>query len=831
MSKKLLSHSVKILKLSTWIGGILAALIILVVIVVMAFPALIKEPLEAQLSELSDLDIKISKPYLDFKNGDLSLQIDKLEALAIGQKNRVVVVDNLKWEVHLYSLFNDIYNPSKISIDVLTLDLNAIQSKVEFGVRQVQHLATLPNSEIFDFLKVLNINKMLIKGEQNIEIAPISITSNNKQLTLKVTGQSLNPNVLEPNTSKVDIVATIPSAQSENALLNLPISISNEDLLITTNVKFTNQAGNNIVEFESFLKQIPANKLVNYLPPQLVGDDTYTWIKQGFLAGALQDSKLQIKKNLSKSSDAQVQFSSQLKELELKFNADWKPLEKLNASFETDGKRMTVVVYDTKLNGMALNTVKVQIDDINQQDLDVKVTGKINTQSERLVEFLKRAPLDKSVHETLNSVNLSGKVDGDMRLVIPLDERESILDIDLTLKDNRLSVLDDGVVVEDYDSKLAFHNNEITATGMGNIRGMPFDIRINPSNKADDHERIFGVELVNSSSGFETYITKQLDQSWRGRIESKSVKGNVAVFPNAEGIPNVRLLGLQVTSLDAIKGDWKITPKDFPSMHLSATNIRINEDILPNFSAELISKESVLSINNLQFKGFGVSKKALSFQGSWDGKKTQLSAKAKGKNLAEFLQRLKVKEKVTGGEFDFDVSLACECAPWNMNYQDITGYFDMSVKKGVFTDQDPNIGRILSLLNIKSIAKRLSLNFSDVASKGFTYENIETQVRLKNAIAKIENFNLEALSSNIVLTGQSHITDKQYDLMTKVTPAISDAVPIATYLAGGGLIGLGVWAIDKTLFGGNLINKAVDKVVVFEYKITGAWDKPIIKEQ
>jgi hypothetical protein len=67
-----------------------------------------------------------------------------------------------------------------------------------------------------------------------------------------------------------------------------------------------------------------------------------------------------------------------------------------------------------------------------------------------------------------------------MRLVIPLDERESILDIDLILKNNRLSVLDDGVVVKNYDSKLAFHNNEITAIGAGNIRGMPFDIRINP---------------------------------------------------------------------------------------------------------------------------------------------------------------------------------------------------------------------------------------------------------------------------------------------------------------------------------------------------------------
>jgi uncharacterized protein YhdP len=96
-----------------------------------------------------------------------------------------------------------------------------------------------------------------------------------------------------------------------------------------------------------------------------------------------------------------------------------------------------------------------------------------------------------------------------------------------------------------------------------------------------------------------------------------------------------------------------------------------------------------------------------------------------------------------------------------MNYQDITGYFDVNVKEGVFTDQDPNIGRILSLLNIKSIAKRLSLNFSDVTNKGFTYEHIKTQVRLKNAVAKIENFNLKALSGNIVLTGQSHIIGKQ----------------------------------------------------------------------
>jgi hypothetical protein len=53
------------------------------------------------------------------------------------------------------------------------------------------------NSEIFEFLKALDIKKMFVKGEQNIEIAPILIIANNKQLTLKITGQSLNPEASE----------------------------------------------------------------------------------------------------------------------------------------------------------------------------------------------------------------------------------------------------------------------------------------------------------------------------------------------------------------------------------------------------------------------------------------------------------------------------------------------------------------------------------------------------------------------------------------------------------------------------------------------------------
>lgn len=810
MKKKILSNSVKLTKLSTWVVGISALFVTLLIAIIVIFPILIKTPIEAKLSELSGLEVKTSTPNFNFRQGELSLQIRNFRVFDAKQ-NLVATVHNLKWKIYLYSLFKDVFRPSEVFIGTLTLYPDAIQTK---------KLAFM-NAKTIGFFSLLSINKTVIKGEKKLEIAPILLTHDK----LKITGQNFAFSLSDIPSVKVDIDITLPSAVTENTPLIVPILISNDKLSINAEIRFSNKKGDDWLEFKGNLAKIQANSLVKYLPLQLLGNETYAWIKRGFIAGSLQDIKLHIKKNLSKSSSVDMQFSTELKEMELLFHSDWKPLKKLNASLTTDGKKIMLMVHNTKLNTMSLKNIKVQIADLSQKNLDVEVISQINTQSEHVIEFLKRTPLDKKVHEALYQFSLSGKVDGDMKLVVPLDKRVPILDVDLTLKNNRLAVLDGAVVVKNYNAKLGFHNNKIIATGMGDIRDLPFDIRINLDN--NDNKSTFGVKLV-SNNGLEAYITKQLDQSWRARIESELVKGNIAIFLN-EGEPlNVRLSGMQVANLDTIKGDWKITPQDFPNMHLSAQDIYVDKDVLPNFTAELISKDNLLKIKNLKFEGFGVDSEELSFQGSWDSSKTQLHAKAKNKNLTEFLENLKIKEKVTGGEFNFDVYLACECAPWNMNYQDITGYLDLHIKEGVFTDKDPNLGRILSLLNINSIAKRLKLDVSDVTDKGFTYEDIEAKILLQDASAKIEHFNLNALSGNIVLTGQGDLLGEQYDLIAKVTPAISGAVPAATYLAGGGLIGLGVWVVDKTLFDGKIINSIVDEVVEFKYKITGPWNEPII---
>lgn len=829
MIKKTLSHGIKVLKLSTWISVVAALLVVLVVAFFVTFPALIKAPIEQQLSEFSELDISLSKISFDFNQDGLALNLHNFKVRSPQQGLPIAEVNHLQWDINLISLLDDVYHPSEIFIDTLILYSDTDQNTNEFGVNQIRQLISPQSLEALYFFKSLSINKTLIKGSQTIEIAPMVLSRNEAQLSLSVVEQDLGFSLPDSQVGKANIIATLSTTQSnQNKALIIPLLISNDEFSVQSHLKIFNEHGNDFVEFNSYIEQMQASDMAKYLPAQALSDDTHAWIKRGFVSGKLEDTQFYLKRNLSTSTIVETRFDTNLKDMELLFNSDWNSLKQLDATLQTDGKKIVVMVHSTQLNEMALNDIKVQILDMGQPKLEAEVIGKINTQSEDLIEFLRRAPLSETVNEVMNQFTLTGDVTGDMKLVVPLDERESILDIDLVFDKNHLTTLNGGVVVEDYTSKLAFHNDEITATGAGNIRGMPFDIYINPDNRGDDNESTFGVEL-SDNSGLEVYITKRLDQSWRARVESESIKGNVEVVLNEGGNPSVKLLGLQVTTLDAIKGEWDITPNDFPSMYLSAQGVYIDENVLPNFSAELLSQDNMLTISNLQFDGVGVGDEMLSFNGFWVDGRTGLYANAKGNGLAEFLQKLKVKEKVAGGEFDFDIRLFCECTPWNMNYQDVTGYVAMKVKKGVFTEKDPNIGRILSLLNIKSIAKRLKLDVGDVTKEGFVYEDIDARILISNALAKIDKFELNATSGVIRLTGHSHIINEEYEMMAKVSPAVGDAVPAATALAGGGAIGLGVWLIDEALFEGKLIDKIVDKVVDIEYKITGPWDNPTIE--
>ena len=184
----------------------------------------------------------------------------------------------------------------------------------------------------------------------------------------------------------------------------------------------------------------------------------------------------------------------------------------------------------------------------------------------------------------------------------------------------------------------------------------------------------------------------------------------------------------------------------------------------------------------------------------------------KSRNKVEKLQRVK-------HVFGFKVST-----------KKVSGFMKAKVEKGVFTNQDPNLLKLLSYINLESIADRLRLSRTELRDQGYVYDQINAKFLFNDGVAKVDYFLVESEESDIELTGFVDLIKQDYNLAANVQPSIADTVPLATYLAGGGLAGLGVWAADKVLFGGEVFGELLDNVVEITFVISGPWSNPIIEK-
>ena len=237
-----------------------------------------------------------------------------------------------------------------------------------------------------------------------------------------------------------------------------------------------------------------------------------------------------------------------------------------------------------------------------------------------------------------------------------------------------------------------------------------------------------------------------------------------------------------------------------------------------------------MEIKNLVFENIGLTDEDLVFNGSWLNGKTALRAKASNDNLSSFLKKFGVDEPVIGGSFNVDLRFYCNCEPWEASLEKITGYMQADVAEGVFTNQDPNLFKLLSFINLESIAKRLRLSRNELREQGYVYDQINAKLIFNQGVAKVDYFLVESEESDIELTGSVDVIKSDYNLAANVQPAIADTIPLATYLAGGGLAGLGVWAADKMLFGGEVMSGLLDNAIEVTFIISGPWSEPIIEQ-
>ena len=832
MLKKTLLRSLNILKISTWVTAFMALAVLAVVAFLIMFPQTIKGQIESRLSEISGLDVRIEKISLEFQENELFLAVKELQISSDGLKP-IAKVDVLRWNVDLMALYKGIEIPGHIDVNELLIDTSNIDDYV--GIMNAESVLSNIGVSGLLALQSLSINRTKLIGQQSLDLAPIELKRNKQKISLSMRDQSIFSTSQVPKLgSMVNINTSIDVAKArEERVAVIPFSLQNEDFNLSAQVKIFNQQDQVYLEFESYIDQIEVSKINQNIPESLSSSEGARWIDEVLKDGFLTDIMLTTRFNMSGEIEApNTKFSANLSKATINANPNWPSIEDINAKVTFSNDYLKIVGNQARVEGIDLSYLSITTRDFNQPDAKLSLNARFDSNSQKVEQFIRETSVSDKIKAYLNEFELIGKLWGNINLVAPLQkntDQKPELTFDMFASENSLSLFDGEINVDGFNSQISFKDGLIRTKGKGLIGGELFQMSLNPKDWINEDNSALKVKLTHLSSSIDAFISKRSSVEWSSIMKSEDLYADLTLLIDNDGKYILNLKDLNISSLDNIN-DWKLSPKIFPSLHLSLKDSKVNNKIVPNFEADLINHDYVMEIKNLVFENIGLSEEDLVFNGSWLNGKTALRAKASSQNLSSFLNKFGVNEPVIGGGFSVDLRLYCDCEPWQVAPKNVTGYMQAEVAEGVFTNQDPNLFKLISFINLETIANRFRLTRSELREAGYVYDQINAKLLFNDGVAKVDYFLVESEESDIELTGSVDLIKRDYNLAANVQPAIADTIPLATYLAGGGLAGFGVWAADKMLFGGEVMSGLLDNTVEITFVISGPWSEPIIEK-
>lgn len=316
-------------------------------------------------------------------------------------------------------------------------------------------------------------------------------------------------------------------------------------------------------------------------------------------------------------------------------------------------------------------------------------------------------------------------------------------------------------------------------------------------------------------------------EAWQANINAQEVNGQLMWLPQGRGklVARLKHFTFPEDRPTKVAGAEPVETHaaDMPVLDVTADNIVYEQKNLGSLELLAVPKNRDWHIQKFKLHS---AEGDISGEGMWQDAQprslTKMDLSLETQDLGKFLARWGYPEKVARGSAKLQGQLAWAGGPASLDFSTLSGSLTLEAKNGRFLKIEPGIGKLIGILSLQALPRRITLDFRDVFSEGFSFDTISANVKIKQGVASSTDFMMQGPAAKVSMRGETDLDKETQNLRVKVMPGLAESVAVAGTLLGGPVVGLATYVVQKAL------QNPFDQLAAYEYNVTGTWDDPIV---
>lgn len=201
-------------------------------------------------------------------------------------------------------------------------------------------------------------------------------------------------------------------------------------------------------------------------------------------------------------------------------------------------------------------------------------------------------------------------------------------------------------------------------------------------------------------------------------------------------------------------------------------------------------------------------------------RRTVMNFKLDIADSGELLKRFGMDKVIAKGKGKMEGQVAWLGSPLAFDFPSMAGSFNVNIESGQFLQADPGIAKLIGVLSLQSLPRRLTLDFRDVFSEGFSFDYVRGDIKIDQGVATTNNLQMKGVNAAVLMEGSSDLAKGTQDIKALIVPEINAGTVSLVAAIINPAIGLGTFLAQL------ILRRPLVAATTQELHIVGTWAAP-----